>query len=197
MGPRLRILLLAFLLLGGLGLAACATKPTYPLYSPAQATGSFGYYEESLGDHRWRIGYRAPIARAYSLSRTERRREADRLVSLAYDLALMRAAELTLAQGEQYFSVSDRENDVETNVEDQYAYDPFFAPWPYYGYRYYYSPYVPFGSPVYRDRYTEVAVEVSFVVDLRPAPGRESFDAREALEWLRAKYPQPPAAPGT
>ena len=194
---RLRMLLLAPVLLGGFGLAACATGPTYPLYSSAQTTGSFGYYEESLGDHRMRVGYRAPIARAYSMSRAERRREAERLVNLAYDLALMRAAELTLSRGERYFSISDRENNMETNIEDQYAYDPFFAPWPYYGYRYYYAPYVPFGPPVYRDRYTEVAVEVSFVADLRPAPGQDSFEAQETLERLRAKYPQPAAAPGT
>src|SRR5690606_4429472 len=81
-------LLLLLVVLSAGGLAGCESRPRPPLYSSAQATGSFGYFEEQLGSDRLRVGYRAPLRRDSTTSQAERRREADRLVNLSYDLAL-------------------------------------------------------------------------------------------------------------
>src|SRR5690606_16759014 len=138
-GPRPResgvritaVRILGLALAALIGLAGCAAeRPRYPLYSAVQVTGSFRYFEEHLGGDRYRVGYRAPIRRAYSLTRAEREREAQRLINLSYDLALLRAAELAQAQGAAGFDIADRENNVEVNVHEGYAYDPLFPPFP-------------------------------------------------------------------
>src|SRR5690606_17993905 len=55
--------LLLCALFGAGALSGCESRPRPPLYSSAQATGSFGYFEEQLGKDRLRVGYRAPLRR--------------------------------------------------------------------------------------------------------------------------------------
>jgi hypothetical protein len=74
-----------------LGLAGCASTPDYV---PADDVDDFGHYSTKLGDDRYRIVYTG--GRSTGLNTTR-------------DYALMRAAELTLADGYDWFEVVDRE----------------------------------------------------------------------------------------
>lgn len=75
----------------GTGLAACASAPT--LYAPASGPRGVGFSEYRLETNRFRITFRggagAPMAQVA-------------------DYALLRASDLTLAQGYDWFRVSER-----------------------------------------------------------------------------------------
>lgn len=78
-------------LLAALSLAGCATTPT--LYQPATGPQAVGYVEQQIEPGRYRVTFQGgPGApRAY-----------------VEDLALLRAADLALAGGYDWFRVSDR-----------------------------------------------------------------------------------------
>lgn len=74
-----------------LSLAACATAPT--LYQPAAGPSAVGYSEYRIEPGRYRITFRGgPGAPAQQVS----------------DYALLRAADLALAEGYEWFRVADR-----------------------------------------------------------------------------------------
>lgn len=81
------ILLLTILLMFG----GCASPTTY---KPAN-DGGFGYRESQIADNRYRVGFKM--------------RGEDSLQAMDY--ALLRAAELTLMAGYDWFVVVDRQND--------------------------------------------------------------------------------------
>ncbi|MFN4089950.1 MAG: hypothetical protein ACK4QW_13045 [Alphaproteobacteria bacterium] len=182
----LRVGAVGFALL--LALAACETRPRPPLYSPLATVGSFGYFDEALGGDRVRVGYRAPIARASSLTAAERRREGERLITLSYDLALLRAAEIASERGAASFDVTERENDVDAAAHTHFVPDPFYPPWPYWHHRY--RPF-PLYGPGHVERFTEVAAGVTFVAQLHDRPGVGAFDTAETLARLRLRHPPP------
>ena len=185
----------ALTLVAALALGACTAGPRPPLYVPMETAGSYGFFHEELGQNRLRVGYRAPIARAYELSRAERQREGERLVTLSYDLALLRAAELAAARNAPSFDVDDRQNDVDATVRTDYGPDPFYPPWPYWHHRY--RPYPFYGPGLYVERSTEVAAGVTFVATLREGAAG-AFDTGETLSRLRARLPpadRPAGAP--
>lgn len=72
-------------------LAACATTP--PVYSAATSAGGPGYSETQIESNRYFVTYRAPGG-------------AD--AALLQDYALLRAAELTLQNGREWFWVDRR-----------------------------------------------------------------------------------------
>lgn len=73
------------------GLGACASPPT--LYAPASSPQGIGFSEYRLETNRFRITFRGgPGAPAAQVA----------------DFALLRAADLTLAQGYDWFRVSER-----------------------------------------------------------------------------------------
>lgn len=74
-----------------LGLAACASTPEYV---PADDPDDFGHYSTKLDDNRYRIVYNGGHSTGLNTTR---------------DYALMRAAELTLRDGYDWFEVVDRE----------------------------------------------------------------------------------------
>ena len=82
-------------------LTACASSG--PRYMAADEPGDFGYYESVLEKNRYRIAYKT---------------EGDD-AGLARDYALLRAAELTLEKGYDWFEVVERDTDVER--EDSHA----------------------------------------------------------------------------
>lgn len=73
-----------------LALAACATAPTY---TPAARAGAAGYSQTQIESNRYFVTYRAPSA-------TE--------VEVVQDYALLRAADLTLQAGRDWFWVDRR-----------------------------------------------------------------------------------------
>ena len=82
-------------------LTACASSGK-PVYMAAQDPGDFGYYASPLEDNRYRV--------AYKIRGDE--------VTTAKDYALLRAAELTLQRGYEWFEIVDRN----TNVEESDTY---------------------------------------------------------------------------
>ena len=77
-------------------LAACATTPTY---APAAQRGGAGYSETQIENNRYFVTYRAPSG-------------AD--ASLLYDYALLRAADIALSRGADWFWVDRRTFDGES-----------------------------------------------------------------------------------
>ena len=80
------------LVLAALSLAACATTPT--VYQPATGPGVMGYVETPIEHDRWRVSFRG--AGGTDIQRVS-------------DLALRRAAELTLAKGYDWFCIVGRD----------------------------------------------------------------------------------------
>ena len=167
-------------------LAACAGQPR-PLYAPFGELGGYGYTEQQLSETRLRVRYEAPTDTTYDTGRIDRERQSDAQVGMAYDMALMRAAELTLARGYPAFEVTERENDVAVDVTPRYPYyyDPFLFPGPFYRKRpfYYYPP------PYAFERHATFGAGVTLLVELRRQVGPETLDAQATLARLRAKYP--------
>lgn len=79
-------------------LAACATTPAAPPYAAAASSTSAGYSETQIESNRYFVTYRAP--------------ESAEVVRLE-DYALLRAAELTIANGRDWFWVDRRTIDQE------------------------------------------------------------------------------------
>lgn len=80
------------LALGALSLAACATTPAY---GPASKDGAMGYTSQQIETGRHRIAY------------------TDKDASKARNLALLRAAEVTLMEGKDWFEVTSEYADTE------------------------------------------------------------------------------------
>jgi len=78
-----------------LALAACSTAPT--VYGPAASIDATGYREQRIENERYRITFRA---------------NADLKPPQVEDMALRRAAEITVAQGFQWFTVVTRNTDL-------------------------------------------------------------------------------------
>ena len=78
-----------------LGLAACASAPTR--YAPAANANDVGYREQRLEQERYRVSFRA---------------NPDLKGAQVEDMALRRAAEITLQSGYQWFHVVSRNTDL-------------------------------------------------------------------------------------
>jgi hypothetical protein len=76
-----------------LALSACASTPTY---TPARTDGGAGYSETQIEANRYFVTYRAPGAANESL---------------VHDYALLRAADITLERGKDWFWVDRRSFD--------------------------------------------------------------------------------------
>lgn len=169
-------------------LTACTSPQPRPLYASLQSSGSYGYFEEQLSDDRFRVGYDAPVETRYRGSRGERQAEVDRKVALAYDIALLRAAELAQTRGHETFRISQRQNNVRIEERDEYRGTPYPGFYhPYWHHRYFAVPY--YAYPEFIDRVTEIAVSVSFNSHLGAPVGEEdSFDARDVIARVSQKY---------
>ena len=143
-----------------------------------------------MGSDSALVSYSAPIRSTRARGRAVRRRLADVQVALAYDLALRRAAEVSLANGFPAFDVTARENDVQFDVVPDYFYDPFFYPDPFFRHgRFRHHRFIG------QDYYGELAVRVSLTIHLTARPSDQGFDAERTLARLRAKYPDAAGRP--
>jgi len=190
-------LVLAAAAVAALSLAACATPTPYqPLQRGSAISG--GYSEQQLEPNRWRITFSGN-------SLTDRRTVENYL--------LYRSAELTLAQGFDWFSALDRNTDKQT----QLYYDPAFGPswgpgyggfwgpsWRFYGGRRGYwggwGPYGGFGGGGYwgGDPFDirqvtkyEATAEVFMGRGPKPAEDRRAFDARAVVDRLGPSIVRP------
>lgn len=178
------------------GLAACATPTPYQPNLPGQAA-SGGYSEMRLEPKRFRVNFTGN-----SLTSRE--------TVEAY--LLFRAAELTLQEGDDWFSIADRhtERDARTYVEPDPFYRPWYGPsysfwrpsWRYYGRGFGWRSWDPFwGDPFWADRMDvrtverfEASAEVLMGKGAKPADDPRAFDAHAVVENLRPRI-QYPAQP--
>jgi hypothetical protein len=170
----------------GLLLAACASGPSYPLYSPQAVTGSFGYSEQKLGPTSYKVVYVTP-ARGVTDSRSgvDERRQA--LLTLSNDMALWRAAQLARANGQNEFRVTRRDNDVDVQRDyydngyyDRRRFGPPYGP-PYYGPSMY--------GPPWPYTYVRMSARTTLMVEFGRRPGEDFYIADEAIARLRQTYP--------
>ena len=157
---------------GALALSACATATAY---GPADSRGQNGYAEQRISSDRYRVSFSGN-------SVTSRE-----MVEMAL---LLRAAELTVQSGNDWFATVDRATERETRYyssPDPFYYDrygPYWTPyWRFYR-RGYWSPFDRFWGPDYDvrqvDRY-EASTEIVMGRGAKPAGDPNAFDAREII----------------
>jgi hypothetical protein len=179
------------------GLVACATPTPYQPNIPGQAT-SGGFSELRLEPNRFRVNFQG---------NTLTSRET------VEGYLLFRAAELTVQQGYDWFSIVDRETDRKTRtyVEPDPFYRPWYGPgyigwrpyWRYYGRGFGWRTWDPFwGDPFWHDRVDvrtvdkfEATAEIVMGKGAKPAYDVRAFDARAVIDNLRPRiqYPAPRA----
>lgn len=186
----------ASLALAGL-LSACATATPYQPNIPGQAV-SGGFSEQRLESDRFKVTFAGN-----SLT--------SRDTVEAY--LLYRAAELTVQQGFDWFTIVER--DVERDRRTYVERDPFYRPWygPTYGYwrpywRYYgggfgwrtWDPY--WGDPFWADRMDvrtvekfEATAEIVMRKGPKPADDARAFDARGVMENIGPRVMRPVPKP--
>ena len=175
------------------GLAACATPTPYQPNLPGQAA-SGGYSEMRLEPNRFRVNFAGN-----SLTSRE----------TVEGYLLFRAAELTLQNGYDWFTIVDRntEADRRTYVEPDPFYRPWYGPgymwwrpsWRYYGRGYGWRSWDPFwGDPFWASRVDvrtverfEASAEVVMGKGAKPADDMRAFDARAVVENLRPRIQYP------
>jgi hypothetical protein len=187
-------IILAASAVAALGLSACAVTPTpyQPLGIPGSpATG--GFSEIQLEPNRFRVNF---SGNSYT------RRD------VVENFLLLRSAELTLAQGGDWFAAVERDTERRTRYRDYgfsgsrfgspYGYG-FYPSWRYYGRfgpRYGWSPfYDPWGWDREVDvreinRY-EATAEIVIGRGPKPANDPNAFDAREIVSRLGATAARP------
>ena len=85
-----------------LSLAGCASSPSYVA---ADSANDYGHSSRKIAENRYRVNFNGNRSTSYEETR---------------DYALLRAAELTLAEGNDWFQVVDRESQTtETNREPE------------------------------------------------------------------------------
>ena len=179
------------------GLVACATPTPYQPNVPGQAT-SGGFSELRLEPNRFRVNFQG---------NTLTSRET------VEGYLLFRAAELTVQQGYDWFSIVDRETDRKTRtyVEPDPFYRPWYGPayigwrpyWRYYGRGFGWRTWDPFwGDPFWGSRVDvrtvdkfEATAEIVMGKGQKPADDVRAFDARAVIDNLRPRnqYPEPRA----
>lgn len=171
------------------GIGACATPTPYQPYRAESASGVHGgYSDQQLAPNRFRVQF-------HGNDLTSRDRVENYL--------LYRAAELTLANGYDWFSIADRhtEHDVETYIRrSPWGVYGYWQPhWRYYRYGYGWDVWHPeFGGPFWADSIDVTTVE-SFEVDAEivlekgplPAGNPSALDARRIMAELAPTIVRP------
>ncbi len=188
------IAILAALALGA-SLAACQTATPYQPNLPGNAA-SGGYSEIRLEPDRWRVTFSGN-------SMTSR--------ETVEGYLLFRAAELTLQQGDDWFTIIDRhtDKDTKTYVEPDPLYHPWYGPaygywrpsWRFRGRGFGWRTWDPFfGDPFWADRMDvqtvekfEASAEIVTHKGAKPAGDPRAFDAHAVADSLkpRIQYPAP------
>lgn len=176
----------AALALVGVLLGGCATGPSYPLLTPVEVARSFGFSDTRLADGRYEVSYVAPALRGFGYrfdqSPTEQQGK-----SLAYDMAIWRAAQIAQSQGFQGFSVADTKSNADIQQRSAYydgPWGPGWGPGPYWGWH---RP--PYGWGDYNPPETSVQVEVKLAVALSNNLKPGDYNAADAIDQLRKTYP--------
>ncbi|MFI4966823.1 MAG: CC0125/CC1285 family lipoprotein [Caulobacterales bacterium] len=177
------------------GLSACVSPTPYQPAARGNATAG-GYSETRIEPNRWRVNFSGN-------SMTSR--------ATVEGYLLFRAAELTLQNGDDWFSIVDRHTDDKTRTYVQP--DPLYHPWYGPGFGYWrpawrfrgrgfgwrtWDPY--FGDPFWADSVDvqtiqnfEASAEIITHKGAKPADDPRAFDARAVVDNLRPKIQYPGA----
>lgn len=174
-------------------LGACATATPYQPNIRGQAT-SGGFSEVRLDADRFRVNFAGN-------SMTSR--------ETVEGYLLYRAAELTVAQGYDWFTVVDRQTDrnAQTYIEPDPFYRPWYGPgynywrpsWRYYGGGYGWRSWDPFfGDPFWADRMDvrtverfEASAEIVMHRGRKPEGDTRAFDARAVMDNIGPRVLRP------
>lgn len=177
---------LAALAILGISLAGCASGPSYPLLTPVEVARGFGFSDTRLPDGRYEISYVAPSMQGFGYrfdqSPTEKQGK-----SLAFDMAIWRAAQIAQTQGFQGFSVSDSKSNSDIQQRSAYYDDPWGPGWGPGSYWGRHRP--PFAWNDYNPPETSVQVEVKLAVALSNSLKPGDYNAADAIQQLRLTYP--------
>jgi hypothetical protein len=194
---QMKRLFMSLAALAVLAVSACATGPAYTPYQAAQP-GKFGFSDQRIEANRYRIIFEGN-------SRTTRQRVEDSL--------LLRAANVTIENGYDWFQIVNRATDPKTyQLRIPSAYSAFDSGFGYYGgfasYRYW-SPrhgwiyyrdpfafnafYDPFGS---RDEVRDITrfqanAEIILGKGPKPTDRADAFDARDVSTNLTPRLADP------
>jgi hypothetical protein len=175
----MRIVGIASLLFAAAALAACAEVSPYPLMvAQADSPDSYGYSDERLDEGLYRVTYAGPNLRTETIRPQWVERAARHAEDTAYELALWRAARLSLQRGYPAFRVTEIFGDLKSHIvgrdyttafnsADLNTVMPFFPN--YYSATYFWP-------------------EVTLTVEMSHEVGAEAFDAKEMAERLEQKY---------
>lgn len=164
-------------------LAACETATPYQAAAPGTHE-SGGYSDTKVEDDRWRVTFRGN-------SVTSR--------NTVDDYLLYRAAELTVAQGFDWFEAADRHTDKHTEIMgDSFGWDPywrFYGPW---GGGWGWGAWGPWGDPfggpdfdIQKIERYEASIEIVMHRGDKPAGDARAFDARQVMSNLAGKIVKP------
>jgi hypothetical protein len=169
-----------------LALTACATATPYqPLTTKGSTTG--GYAEAKLNDDRYRI--------SFSGNSLTSRETVERYL-------LFRSAEVTLAQGYDWFALANRHTERKSSIwysNDPWGYGYWSPAWRYWGGGPYWGgPYWGGGwggGSGYADRIDkyEASAEIMLGKGARPSDNPAAFDAHQVVANLGPVVVKPPA----
>lgn len=175
-----------------LGVAACASEPPPPLMSPLAEARHYGYTEKPLGGSTWQVRYVGPQIPT-SRNRAAREVDSDAVKAQARDLALWRAAQLTLDRGHPVFRVVDEEIETEVlttrDYYSGYGYYPYYHPYPFHG-PFYWPGY--YGYPRSFESYSQTTVRgvATLTIAMQETAGPDTVDAAATVERLRGAWPR-------
>ena len=180
-----RLTMTAAIVAAAAALAACQTATPYQPFKTGVASG--GYSELKLEQDRWRVTFSGN-------SMTSR--------TTVENYLLYRAAELTRAQGYDWFETIDRQTDKQTQTyaEPLGLYSYGWRPsWRYYGGGFGWRSWDPYrGGRFWADQIDvrtvtqyEASAEVIMRRGPKPSGEQRAFDAREILANLASKIAKP------
>jgi hypothetical protein len=185
-----RVVALAAILLGSAALAGCMNATPY---QPATGTGQYrtGYWDEQIEANRFRV--------TFAGNSLTSRDTVERYL-------LYRAAQLTVENGGDYFTLADRNTEKKSQTYIDRPFGP--GPWGYWGpsWRYYgrgwgWRSWDPFWGDPFFDRDIDVRqvdryeATAEIVIGRGPKPNNvHAFDARDVLQRLGPQI-MPPAPP--
>lgn len=180
-------LLIPALALAAMAVAGCETATPYQPITAHNSKASGGYSDQQIDADHWRV--------TFAGNSLTSRETVERYL-------LYRAAELTLAQGADWFAATNRSTDRTTET---YV-DPFYTGWggywgPRWGlyrrgygwrYGYYGDPFWGPRGPLEVDQVTQYQASADIEIGRGPKPqARGAFDARSVIEHLGPSIQRP------
>jgi hypothetical protein len=167
------------LLFAAAALAACTDVSPYPLMvSQADSPDSYGYSDEKLDEGLYRVTYVGPNLRTKTIRPQWVERAARHAEDTAYELALWRAARISLQKGYPALRVTETFTDLKSHIVGRDYTTAFNSAG--------LNVVMPIAPGYYASTY--FWPKVTLTVEMSDEVGAEAFDAKETAERLEQKY---------